>query len=558
MNAVKCNPAMSTALIVLTSSFFLPSAEAEGPDEASNDRPNIILFLTDDQDKESIGTYGGKTPTPNLDRLAREGLKLNQAYVSTTVCTPSRYTFLTGRYAGNSYSDEYLSEVPLGSQGSPGFNMALEEDKMNVGNILALNGYTTGFVGKFHVGRHLKNEKQFTDSGLEYVSKSAEADSEATVAYRNNERWYRKQMLDHGFSYAKNIYWENLKAPFGHHNPEWTIDAALEFIEENKDGPFYLHYSTTLLHGPDKSWRDSMDHPRSSGEGMLDKAPEVMTDRTALLKSLQQKNLDPDTAHAGNAWVDDSIGAILKKLDELGISDNTIVVFISDHGSNLKGSLFDVDGVNVPSIIRWPGKIQPGTESEALVQNIDFVPTFFDAADAVVPEQYKMDGQSLVPLLTQGESAQWRDDLYFELGAARAVRTRDWKYIAVRYTAEQVERIQGSAIEELPKQMSYLRRMGIGTRGSLNPNFFDGDQLYHVSEDPLEQQNLANAPEHQERLAEMKELLASHLKDFNRPYGEFIPGGNATQPGQVTKQLEDIKTLTIRGKQVILPTDGVP
>jgi len=313
-----------------------------------------------------------------------------------------------------------------------------------------------------------------------------------------------------------------------------------------------------LLHGPDKSWRDSMNHPKSSGEGMLEEAPEVMTDRTALLKSLEQKNLDPDTAHAGNAWVDDSVGAILNKLDELGISDNTIVVFISDHGSNLKGSLFDVDGINVPSIIRWPGEIQPGTESDALVQNIDFVPTFFDAADAVVPEQYKIDGQSLVPLLTQEGGAQWRDDLYFELGAARAVRTRDWKYIAVRYTAEQVERIQGSATEDLPKQMSYLGRLGIGTRGSLNPNFFDGDQLYHVSEDPLEQQNLANAPEHQERLVEMKKLLASRLKDLNRPYGEFIPGGNATQPGQVTEQLEALKTLTIRGKQVILSTDEGP
>lgn len=516
-------------------------------------RPNIIMFLTDDQDKESIGAFGGKTLSPNLDRMAREGIKFNHAYVSTTVCTPSRYTFLTGRYAGRSHSKQYLGECPVGSQGLPAFNMELEEDNMNVGNILRLNGYATGYVGKFHVGPDMKNEKEFTREGFKYVARDAPADGDASAGFKQNERWYREQMLGYGFSWAKHVYWGDLNAPFNHHNPEWTVDAALDFIEENKDRPFYLHYCTTLLHGPDKSWRVSMDHPEVSGEGVLKEPPEVMTDRKDLLRRLKRENLDPYEGHAGNAWLDDSVGAVLRKLDELGIGDNTLVAFIPDHGSKRKGSLFDVDGVNVPCIMRWPKEIKAGTECDELIQNIDFAPTFFDAAGVRVPEQYKLDGRSLLPLFQDKPPRQWRNDLYFEIGAARAVRTKDWKYIAVRYTQEQVETIKGSSLRDLPKNMSYFGRMGIGLRGAGNPNFFDADQLYCVKEDPRERNNLAHDPKHKQRLEMMKALLTERLKEFDRPFGEFVPGGNATPGGSIDKQIEQVKTIKIKGKTVILP-----
>ena len=115
-------------------------------------KPNIIFFLVDDYDKPETSPYGGKVLTPNLDRLAREGMLFNNAYVTSTVCTPSRYTMLTGRYAGSSHSDKFLSEFPLGNQSLPAFNVSLEEDNMNVGAVLAKNGYATGFVGKYHVG----------------------------------------------------------------------------------------------------------------------------------------------------------------------------------------------------------------------------------------------------------------------------------------------------------------------------------------------------------------------------------------------------------------------
>ncbi|MHC4439088.1 MAG: sulfatase family protein, partial [Planctomycetota bacterium] len=371
-------------------------------------RPNIIVFITDDQDKHSIGAYGGNSLTPNLDRMAREGMVFHQAYVSSTVCTPSRYSFLTGRYAGRSYCRRYENEYPPGQQGFPSFNVELEEDNMNVGAVLQKSGYATGYVGKFHVGPDIKRPYEYEKLGLRYVPKDAPANSETTAAFRHNERWYRRYLKKKGFSWAKHIYWGNMHSPFTHHNPEWTIEAALEFIDEHKDRPFYLHYCTTLTHGPDKSWSDSMEHPCVSGEGMLDEIPEVMTDRKVLLKRLKDKGLDPEQGHAGYAQVDDSVGAILKKLDELGIAGNTLVVFTSDHGSNMKGSLYNIDGTCVPWIMRWPGAIKAGAECNELVQNIDLAPTFFDLAGATVPDKYIRDGRSLKPLFAGRKPEQWR------------------------------------------------------------------------------------------------------------------------------------------------------
>ena len=520
-------------------------------------RPNIIVFITDDQDKHSIGAYGGNFLTPNLDRMAREGMVFHQAYVSSTVCTPSRYSFLTGRYAGRSYCKRYRDEYPPGQQGFPSFNVELESDNMNVGAVLQKSGYATGYVGKFHVGPEIKRPEEYERLGLKYVPKDAPANSETTAAFRHNERWYRRYLKKKGFSWTKNIYWGNMQSPFTHHNPEWTIDAALEFIDENKDGPFYLHYCTTLAHGPDKSWRTSMDHPRVSGEGMLDEIPNVMTDRKALLKRLEDKGLDPEQGHAGYAQVDDSIGAILKKLDELGIAENTLIVFTSDHGSNMKGSLYNIDGINVPWIMRWPGAIKAGAECDELVQSIDLAPTFFDMAGATVPDKYVMDGRSLKPLFAGGKPEQWRDHLYFEVGYARAVCTKDWKYIAVRYPKERIDQIKKARPETLPKLMAYIGRMGIGTRGAQNPGFFDYDQLYNVKRDPKERRNLAGNPNYSKTLAEIKQVLRKDLESFGRPFGEFIPGGNAAPAGLIDEQVELVKNMKIVGKKVILPDGGV-
>ena len=519
------------------------------------ERPNIIMFLIDDQNPSSIAAFGGDTYTPNLDRMAEEGMKFTRAYVSSSVCTPSRYSFLTGRFAGNSHSKLYNDAVGgKENQGLPGFNVALERDKMNVGNVLREAGYTTGFVGKFH----LTSKSDFPEfykgkNRWINISKDARPGPEASAQFKHNERWMRSYLNELGFSWAKNMYPENSHKPYSEHNPEWTTVAALEFIEENKNGPFYLHLCSTLLHGPDKSWRKSMDHPLVTGEGEVKSIPEVMTPRAELLKTITEKGFDPDSHVAGEAWIDDSLGAIFRKLKELGIDDNTLVIFAPDHGRDGKASVFSHGAAQVPMIMRWPNKIPSGQVCDELVQNIDLVPTFFELGNAKKPESYRIDGKSLTPLLKNGTADDWRSHLYLEMGAARATVTKDWSYIAVRYTKEQIAAIKRAEPKNLPKAMSYIGRLGIGVRGADRPGFFDQDQLYHLKNDPKEMKNLAGNVAYESRIKKMRQHMQEDLEAIGRPFGEFIPGGNATDPGQIDMQIEVVKKLKIKGKTITVP-----
>ncbi|MGB2499864.1 MAG: sulfatase family protein [Mariniblastus sp.] len=513
------------------------------------------MFLIDDQNPASIAAFGGDTYTPNLDRMAEEGMKFTRAYVSSSVCTPSRYSFLTGRFAGNSYSKRYAAAVGgKENQGLPNFNVALERDNMNVGNILREAGYTTGFVGKFHLTSDLdfpefyKGKNKWID-----IPKDASPGAETSAQFKHNERWMRRYLETLGFSWAKNVYPENIHQPYSSHNPEWTTVAALEFIEENKDGPFYLHLCSTLLHGPDKSWRKSMDHRLITGEGEVESLPEVMTPREELLKTIAEKGFDPESHVAGEAWIDDSMGAILRKLKELGIDDNTLVIFAPDHGRDGKASVFSHGSCQIPMIMRWPNGIPAGQVCEELVQNIDLVPTFFDLGQAEKPNAYRIDGQSLTPLFENGQAYNWRDHLYLEMGSARATVTKDWSYIAVRHTQEQIAAIKKATPKNLPKAMSYIGRLGIGVRGADRPGFFEEDQLYHLKKDPKEMSNLAHHENQVFRLNDMRNLMQQDLEAIGRPFGEFIPGGNAALPGQIDKQIAVVKQLEIKGKTVTVP-----
>ena len=522
---------------------------------ARGERPNIIMFLIDDQNPSSIAAFGGKTYTPNLDRMAAEGMKFTRAYVSSSVCTPSRYSFLTGRFAGNSHSKLYLDAVGGNeTQGLPNFNVALERDNMNVGNVLREAGYATGFVGKFHLTSSLDFPEFYKgNDGWIDIPKNAKPGPNTSAQFKHNERWMRRYLQTLGFSWAKNVYAENLHSPYSVHNAEWTTAAALDFIEENKDGPFYLHLCSTLLHGPDKSWRNSMKQPFVTGEGEVASLPQVMTPRTELLKTIAKKGFDPDSHVAGEAWIDESLGAILRKLEELGIDDNTLVVFAPDHGRDGKASVFSHGGCQVPMLIRWPQGVNAGLICEELVQNIDLVPTFFELGEVKKPKSYQIDGQSLTSLFKNGKAENWRSHLYLEMGAARATVTKEWSYIAVRYTEDQIAAIKRASPKNLPKAMSYIGRLGIGVRGADRPGFFDEDQLYHLRDDPMEMHNLAYHKEQTIRLEEMRALMQRDLEVIGRPFGEFIPGGNAAAPGQIRKQIEFVKQLDIRGKTVTVP-----
>ena len=517
--------------LALGASVFVESSRAD----AAGRKPNIIFFLVDDYDKPETSVYGGNVLTPNLDRLAREGITFHNAHMTSTVCTPSRYTCLTGRYAGSSYSSVYLKECPPGQQGLPAFNVALEDDNMNVGHVLAQNGYATGFVGKYHVGPRIEADN-CAEYGLHYVPKNCEYSDRVNRQFAENEKRFRQLIMDRGFSWAKNIYWENTKAPFKGHNPEWTIDAAIEFIEKHKDGPFYLHYATTLLHGPNAEWVRSLDKPLVTGEGIIEEHLNAMPERSTVMERIKKAGLTEN--EAGYLWMDDSLGVLLDKLDELGIAENTLVLFIADHGSEMKGSLYKNKGTEVPCIMRWPAGMKKGVECHELIQNTDFVPTWFELAGAQLPEKYKIDGVSISPLFTKPKEPV-REYVYNEMGAARSIKTKDWSYISLRYTKDQINSVRSND-RRIMKKLQGLS--GGISRGRTNPNSLNCDQLYNLSKDPFEQNNLAQRPEYKKVLDKMKELLTVELKRFpNRPYGEFIPGGNASPAGSFDDILKKMR-----------------
>jgi arylsulfatase A-like enzyme len=487
-------------------------------------RPNFIFFLVDDYDKPETSVYGGDVLTPNLERLAREGITFHNAYMTSTVCTPSRYTCLTGRYAGSSYSPVYLEECPPGQQGLPAFNVALEDDNMNVAQVLADNGYATGMVGKYHVGLEFE-EEECEAVGLHYLPKQVENTPTTNEQMNENEKRYRELVKERGFTWAKNIYSGNMKKAWRGHNPEWTISAALEFLEEHKDGPFYLHYCTTLLHGPNGEWYRSLDKPLVTGEGIIDAPLNVMPSRESVKERIEAAGLTPN--EAGYLWMDDSLGVLLDKLEELGIAENTLVLFIADHGSELKGSLFRHRGSEVPCIMRWPAGMRQGVDCHELIQNTDFVPTWFELAKASVPKEYQLDGVSLAPLFQEPDKPV-RDYVYGEMGPSRSIKTKEWSYLALRYTKEQIETVRSGS--RAVKQL--LGLSGGVSRAKDRPDAFSYDQLYHLANDPQEKENLADNPEHREALDKLKEQLAAELSLFpGRPYGEFIPGGNAVPAG---------------------------
>jgi len=501
-----------------------------------DERPNIIVFLVDDYDKPETSPYGGKVLTPNLNRLAKEGMICHNAHVTSTVCTPSRYTFLTGRYASSSHSNTFLDECPEGTQALPAFNVGLESDRMNVGRVLADAGYATGFVGKYHVHDtdHSKEASLFGDLD---VPKNAEYSEKLNKRKFKLEKLQRDLVKKNGFTWAKNIYWGNLKSPFKGHNPDWTAQAALEFIEEHKDQPFYLHCCSTLLHGPNGEWfKSMMEKELATGEGYL-KKPLGLIDRKSVWKRIQKAGLTE--AEVGYLWMDDSLGLILDKLDKLGIADNTIVVFVSDHGSEKKGSLIKTRGTEIPCLIRWPKVIKPGSVSRGLLQNTDFVPTWFELAKVKIPKGYHFDGKSLAPMF-KDPAVSIRKYIYGEQGAARAIKTEAFEYISIRYTDEQISEAQSKRADRAYKTLLGLSS-GISRARYFHPDIFSADQLYDLSKDPNSQKNVADDSSYAGQLKKMKAMLTRTVKELGpRPYGDFVPGKGTSDAEASQKVLDQL------------------
>jgi arylsulfatase A-like enzyme len=517
---------------------------------ADTSRPNIVFILTDDQspiadrapdlfEPHTFGAYGGQVFTPNIDRMAAEGIRFDQANAASTVCTASRYNYLTGRYATRSLGPRFNQLYPPGSMSRPENMVELDPPgtRPNLAQLLQAAGYRTGIVGKSHLInlQLLESTDKWQAAGLRTYSRDADPyDPAVSAALAHNQAKWSEWLKDYGFDYAEGIYAGNLydqvlDAAYVH-NLEWTVSKALNFLEDsrNKKRPFFLYFATTLPHGPHpyeiKNGRyvHGLDGDvRITPAGISWETYDFMPTRAEIRARNAAAGFPEDVAYM--AWFDAGVGAILQKLRDIGADENTLVILASDHGSwrNGKATLYD-GGMRVPMIVRWPASKQAGRSYSELVSSIDLAPTLLSLAGITPPDNAVMDGRSFRAVL-EGSDAPIQDAVFSELGSARAVKTKKWKYIAVRYTREQEQEIerghkfpghQGTFIDR--PYYSWNTDLGFHA-AEHNPHYFETDQLYDLEADPGEEHNVL--VEHPEVAADMRALLRQWLHTFpDRPY----------------------------------------
>ncbi len=437
--------------------FALPRAEA-----AEKTRPNFLLIFSDDQGVADIGCYGSEIPTPHIDSLARDGLKFNSWYVASSICTPSRYGLLTGRNPSRSRDALLGALMFLDPQDR---SRGIYPDETTIATQLRSAGYRTALIGKWHLGhgdsRHLPNANGFDYS----YGHTAGCVDFFTMDYGNTPDWYRNGIPIDQTGYATDL----------------ITDEAVAFLStHDASTPFFLFLPYNAPHFG-KGWDDGNDrtvnllqpHPRD-----LARFPEI-TDPTRRKFA------------AKVAALDDGIGRVLRTLKEQRLEENTLVIFMTDHGGDPnfggsnhplragKATLFE-GGIRVPCLMRWPGKIAAGTETDAVSSALDLFPTFCSLAQIeALPSP--LDGINLTRLLLENAPNPERE-LFWELGSHQmldrgrwsALRQQHWKYVQT-------------------------------------PN--DGEWLFDLGQDPHETTNLKEAyPEEFRRLRQRAKNLTQNYR----------------------------------------------
>ncbi len=478
-------------------------------------RPNVIIFFSDDMRDVDVSMYGRNQPTPNLQQLADAGARFNNAYCSSGMCTPSRYTLMTGNFAGRCQSEDFLKQNPKTEPYSIAWNTHLTEKDKTIAEYLNEVGYYTGFVGKYHMGgeKGLFNIPRFGKDADPY---SPEVDSRL-ISYQSELQEYVKKVG--GFDYAASVLWGNYErnpiSDHCFHNFEWMTKGAIDFIESAGDEPFFLYAATTALHGPPHDEALDLDAHFTPG-GLLENPTEYHPSRKELKERLIKQGFNVDHHNVGLAMLDDHVAAVLNKLEEVGKAENTLVIFMADHGVEPgKASCYEV-GVKVPMAVRWPGVVKPKSEIDQNTQIVDLLPTILEAAGAPLPEG-EVDGISFMDALN-GEDGEGRAYLYFENGYSRAVSDGTYKYMMLRYPKRIIQDMKDGKREYAPNHMDIPMQAHAQLAILYHPYYFDQDQLYNYVDDYWEQNNLISKPEYTDKIDELKDQLIQQLHKFDHPY----------------------------------------
>ena len=478
--------------------------------------PNIVFVCVDDMDFSELGCYGGRVLTPHIDRLAAEGMRFDRYYVTSSVCTPSRYSALTGRYASRS---KVFAERNRGNA-TPciGWDTHLDPATSTIQSVLRDNGYTTGFVGKWHLTK--------TNTEWKKVKGKTEIDADTLRLMQDDYAKNMETVRQCGFDHADAVYAQNLRAIampkiFECMNLDWKVDRALHFIDQNRNKPFFLYLATNAPHTTvvkESAYlvNEFRKDTRYTPNGVLTERPKAFKGRDALLDRVRKAGLPSGTVVA--SWIDAGVGAIVTKLEELGLRDDTIVIFTSDHQSIGKFTCYE--GSRSPCIVSGARAVgTPGRGTQALVANIDLAPTIFDLCG--VRGQESLDGTSFAPVL-QGKADQVRDSLLLETACCRAVVTADrWKYIATRFSPQEIAKICAG---------SPFFTNGTGLQGywrnnpetvKAYPNMGQFNQLYDLKGDPRETTNLYEAKQRTNRVTRLREQLREQLAKLPLAFAEF-------------------------------------
>ena len=454
------------SLLVL---LLAASACAPPPDE----RPNIVVILVDDMRHDDFGAAGHSfVETPHIDRVAREGARLLNAFASTPLCSPSRAAYLTGLYAHANGIEDNLARNET-SHRLRTFPRALDRD-----------GYETAFIGKWHMGNDDSPRPGF-------------------------DRWVAMRGQGEAIDPVLNI--DGVRTPSPGYVTDVLTDFAIEFMEAERDAPFLLYLSHKALHpnifqaddgssraleGQPSGFVAAERHRGRYADATVERRPNAsvpIAGKPALQRQIG--NLPPLRPGGGTSdatvrgrlemllGVDESTGRILETLESMGVLDNTIVVvagdqgyFYGEHGLGGERRLAYEESARIPIVIRYPPLIPAGTTPEPLTMNIDLAPTLLELAGSE-PER-PLHGRSLVPLLGGDEPADWRTSILIEYYSDTVFR----RIVDMGYKAVRTERY---------KLIDYLELEGM-------------DELYDLASDPYELRNVIADPEYATVLDELR------------------------------------------------------
>ena len=432
------------------------------------EKPNFVLIFVDDLGYADIGPFGSTLHrTPHLDQMAAEGRKLTSFYVSANVCTPSRSSLMTGSYPRRVGLDENeKGQWVLFPRNEEGLN----PDEITVAEMLKDVGYRTALVGKWHLG----DQKAFLPTRHGF-------DSYFGIPF-SNDMGHDSRRQPYNYPPLPLLRGEEVieEEPDQRLITQRYTQEALEFIESSKDGPFFLYLAHTMPHWPQYASENFAGKSKNGKWG--------------------------DTVEE----IDWSTGQIFAKLDELGIDDDTLVIFTSDNGgatrhgaSNAplrgsKGTTWE-GGHRVCFLARWPGHMPAGTSSDAMALSVDILPTFAALSGGEVPSDRVIDGKDIGPILLGGESEPTPHVAYYYyfMSHLNAVRSGRWKL--------HVARQGGRAPDYEP-----------------NPVL----ELYDLHSDIGETENVAEAyPQVVERLQSLVEVARTDLGDGKHPGRNVRPAG---------------------------------